>query len=165
LHLDTHEHSRCIIRDEKLRTYGRKDQFAQHLRSFHHCGVIREELFTLWKKDFKTSEQYWNCGICQECVYGWSERLKHIGTHWELGLTMLDWTLVVPQEDGAEVARFAPPSSNASITGLQDNMDTPCMVGRADAAPTVYCEVVPRESIRNARYKALGIDDDSEIWW
>jgi hypothetical protein len=90
-HFKNHSYDRCHQRGVSLRTYSRKDQFMQHLRTFHRCAIIHEELVVQWRRELNNVEQSWRCGICEESFLRWSERLKHIGKHWEQGLSMSDW--------------------------------------------------------------------------
>lgn len=89
-HFKNHWYDRCHQRGVSLRTYSRKDQFMQHLRAFHRCALIHEELVVQWRRELENVEQSWRCGIC-ESFSQWSERLKHIEKHWEQGLRMSDW--------------------------------------------------------------------------
>ena len=114
-----------------MRTYSRKDQFVQHLSAFHRCALIHDELLVQWRRELDNVEQSWRCGICQGSFLQWSERLKHIGKHWEQGLSMSDWkaekagwkmqsTVEVQRVvlDDVEKGGKPPPKSKLSVQGL-----------------------------------------------
>jgi hypothetical protein len=130
-HFKNHWYDRCHQRGVSLRTYSRKDQFVQHLRAFHRCTLIHDELLVQWRRELDNVEQSWRCGICEESFLRWSERLKHIGKHWEQGLSMSDWkaekagwkmqSRVEVQRvvlDDVEKGGKRPPKSRLSVQGL-----------------------------------------------
>ena len=125
-HLKTHRYEHCAKRSVKLRTYYRKDQFYQHLRSYHRCYSGCVFLETLWRKDLDVADELWHCGFCSKVNMKWHERLKHIGKHWEQGLTMGDWVHHSIEEsewvDGVEGESFEEagkaPESMLSVNSL-----------------------------------------------
>ncbi|KAH7311129.1 hypothetical protein BKA65DRAFT_518644 [Rhexocercosporidium sp. MPI-PUGE-AT-0058] len=92
IHLKNHKYDRCRERSAQMRTYFRKDQFSQHLRAFHLCtAAALEELRSNSRFEWDSANGLWQCGICDVINTNWPERLKHIGRHWEHGLTMDNW--------------------------------------------------------------------------
>jgi hypothetical protein len=48
----------------------------------------------LWRRKLQSDDddgQEWKCGICDQSFHIWKKRLKHIGKHWEAGLSMKNW--------------------------------------------------------------------------
>ncbi|KAH6667911.1 hypothetical protein B0J14DRAFT_174444 [Halenospora varia] len=90
-HLDTHGFSKCAKRSISKRTYTRKDQFVQHLRSFHRLPSVPQKLLGHYKTTLVTAEKTWECGICGVTLSSWEVRIKHIGLHWDNGYSMRNW--------------------------------------------------------------------------
>jgi hypothetical protein len=90
-HFDIHRFSRCAKRGVSQRTYARKDQFTQHLRSFHGVSSIPQPLLDHCRRTVMIGEKTWQCGICDASLPSWSARIKHIGQHWDDGYSMENW--------------------------------------------------------------------------
>ena len=75
------------------RSYGRKDQLIQHLNGYHRCIKIPSAIIEGWKRKSKQHGRSWACGVCHSAFTDWGQRLKHVGEHWDAGLSMDDWVL------------------------------------------------------------------------
>lgn len=89
------------------RSYRRKDQLVQHLRGFHRCSKVPQEVIEGWMRKTKQPDVTWVCGVCGSCFTEWTERSSHVGKHWDMGLNMLDWN----SRYEVETSSIAPVSS------------------------------------------------------
>ena len=115
-----HRYHDCVARPVEDRTYGRKDQLAQHVRGFHRGQDVQKDMITNWRRRVVQSGQTWTCGICFHNVKFsvWSERLLHVGHHWDDGLDMRHWkTTSLPEKE----ATLESAASNQDLA--QENED------------------------------------------
>jgi len=86
-----HNYELCAERQVSERTYSRMEKLTQHLRGFHKCAAVQPEMLSEWKKVTEQTKMEWTCGICDTSFNRWSDRLKHVGNHWDDGLDISHW--------------------------------------------------------------------------
>jgi hypothetical protein len=117
-----HRYHDCVARPVEDRTYGRKDQLAQHIRGFHRGLDVQKDMITNWRRRVIQSGQTWTCGICFAEFSLWSERLLHVGNHWNDGLDMRHWKTTSRPE---KVATFESALSAELIPDLAQESENP----------------------------------------
>ncbi|KAH6665978.1 hypothetical protein B0J14DRAFT_204714 [Halenospora varia] len=74
--------------------------FSSEVALFHHLSRVHGQkvetpAMASWSR-FTENEYYWNCGFCEEVMSRWSDRVDHIGTHFEAGMVMSLWDPLKP---------------------------------------------------------------------
>jgi hypothetical protein len=82
-----HKWNECKEQPLHQRVFFRKDQLAQHIRSFHKSS-LSSHMNDNWKYQIDQKGRTWQCGICGVRFDEWKIRKKHISDHWEAGLDM-----------------------------------------------------------------------------
>ncbi|KAL3482640.1 hypothetical protein BJX62DRAFT_245695 [Aspergillus germanicus] len=86
-HLTQHAVTACQDESGARRSFRRKDHLAQHLRLVH--GVSSCPGMDSWK--IGRSAVSSRCGLCNQHLSTWEERVDHLAEHFRTGQTMADW--------------------------------------------------------------------------
>jgi hypothetical protein len=88
---NAHNYAPCLQNKFSGRTFERKDGLQQHLKLVHSQNFITPYMLEHWMQHGVNGHQQWACGICPHDFSDWNTRLKHVGHHWDDGLSMKDW--------------------------------------------------------------------------
>ena len=94
-HCSEHADQPCSGQDAQDRTYVRKGDFQEHLRTVHNQSAMTRAMQD-WSWPPEDNTWYWNCGFCGEILSRWSDRAKHIGGHFQGGEVMSSWDPLIP---------------------------------------------------------------------
>ncbi|KAI9767086.1 MAG: hypothetical protein M1840_005874 [Geoglossum simile] len=94
-HCSAHADQPCYGQETKDRTFISKGEFQKHLRTVHNQQAMTRAMQD-WSWPPEDSAWYWNCGFCSEVLARWSDRAKHIGSHFQGGEPMSSWDPLMP---------------------------------------------------------------------
>lgn len=91
-HLGTHAVSQCCGRYGEVRSYTRRVNLLNHLRTSH--GVLDgSALADEWQETNKNGKNFFSCGFCVSCFSTITEQISHIDTeHWTRRQELSDWS-------------------------------------------------------------------------
>ncbi|KAF2268119.1 hypothetical protein CC78DRAFT_590418 [Lojkania enalia] len=98
-HFEKHNISKCILKDHRERTFGRKDLLKQHVQQVHLVDVdaTQSRAFQVpnaWARDVDTAESdpqsLW-CGFCKANFDSTKKRMEHVAGHFRDGANMDQW--------------------------------------------------------------------------
>ncbi|KAL4952896.1 hypothetical protein BDW69DRAFT_195262 [Aspergillus filifer] len=106
-HLTQHAATACQGESGARRSFRRKDHLAQHLRLVH--GVSSCPDMDRWKISRPAVSS--RCGLCDQRLNTWEERIDHLAEHFRTGQTMADWVgeHEFPADFAGLVANALPP--------------------------------------------------------
>jgi hypothetical protein len=94
-HCSMHADQPCYGQETKDRTYISKEEFQKHLRTVHNQLTMTRTMQD-WSWPPEDNAWYWNCGFCGEVLARWSDRAKHISSHFQGGEVMSSWDPLMP---------------------------------------------------------------------
>lgn len=86
-HMTMHQHFSCAHAAESERTFFRKDNLMQHLRSTHHVGKgylkRMKDTISYWKTEspLPSESPLLMCPVCDKMSTDWKSRVNHVATH------------------------------------------------------------------------------------
>jgi hypothetical protein len=94
-HCSQHNVQHCY--DEKTvdQTFISKEALQQHLSTVHNQTKMNHRTQKWWHLR-KNDEWYWNCGFCDTLFPRWTDRVVHIGEHFNEGMVMSSWDPLTP---------------------------------------------------------------------
>ncbi|KAL2829316.1 hypothetical protein BJY01DRAFT_255066 [Aspergillus pseudoustus] len=106
-HLTQHAATACQDDSGARRSFRRKDHLAQHLRLVHSVSSCPD--IDSWK--IGRSAVSSRCGLCDQRLATWEERIDHLAEHFRTGQTMADWVgeHEFPVDFAALVSNALPP--------------------------------------------------------
>lgn len=87
-HPELHNYSACVAQSDEARLFHRKDHLRQHLRLFHR-GCNFNDSMKSWLSYMNKVKS--RCGFCNARMETWTERQKHLATHFRMGVDMREW--------------------------------------------------------------------------
>jgi len=94
-HDSQHTIQHCYNEVAKDRTLISKDALLQHLSTIHNQTEMTHNM-QKWSRSPKDNGWYWNCGFCDTLLPRWSDRVVHIGDHFNEGAVMSSWDPLTP---------------------------------------------------------------------
>ncbi|PYI12329.1 hypothetical protein BO78DRAFT_356249 [Aspergillus sclerotiicarbonarius CBS 121057] len=106
-HLLEHAAAACESESGTRRSFRRKDHLVQHLRLVHNVTPPRD--LDSWKIGQPAISS--RCGICNQALRTWEQRVDHLAEHFRTGSTMADWRgeHEFPPGFAAQVVNALPP--------------------------------------------------------
>jgi hypothetical protein len=95
-HSSHHNSEPCSSLPVGDRTFIGEEEFREHLRKVHNQPAVTEHMQDNWWWYPRDDKHYWNCGFCDLLLTSWTERVKHIGDHFQEGMTMSSWDPLMP---------------------------------------------------------------------
>lgn len=93
-HYLTHEDEPCAHKSTRERTFRRRVDLEKHFWNMHGQREIPDYL-NRWSFEPQYEDWYWQCGFCDRSMSGWTDRVRHIGNHFQEGLSMFCWDPVI----------------------------------------------------------------------
>ena len=106
-HLLGHAATACESESGARRSFRRKDHLVQHLRLVHKVTTPSD--IDDWKIGQPAISS--RCGICNQALKTWEQRVEHLAEHFRTGSTMADWQgeHEFPPAFAAQVVNALPP--------------------------------------------------------
>ena len=94
-HFSQHETQHCYGKKRKDRTFTTKYALRQHIATVHNQKEMSHRM-RRWSRSPKDNDWYWNCGFCDSVLPSWTDRVVHIGAHFNEGKVMSSWDPLKP---------------------------------------------------------------------
>ncbi|KAF8856903.1 hypothetical protein BDZ45DRAFT_803804 [Acephala macrosclerotiorum] len=89
-HYLQHEDGPCAHKSTRERTFRRKEDLEKHFWNMHGQRETPDCL-NRWSFEPLYEDWYWQCGFCDRSMSKWTDRVRHIGNHFQEGLSMFCW--------------------------------------------------------------------------
>lgn len=94
-HCSQHKFQQCYDEKTADQTFISKEALQQHLSTVHNRTEMSHRMQKWWRLR-KDDEWYWNCGFCDTLLARWTDRVVHIGEHFNEGTVMSSWDPLTP---------------------------------------------------------------------
>lgn len=94
-----HRAAECVRKPFRDRAFNRKDHLRQHFKQVHDLKSASSNP-DLWSRPIQNStpKERWLCGFCHLRLGTWLDRMAHIKSHFEPGLTTENWSLAIDSQ-------------------------------------------------------------------
>ncbi|CZR58248.1 uncharacterized protein PAC_08139 [Phialocephala subalpina] len=90
------EHNALQCHDgKKDRTFISKEALQRHLSTVHNQTEMTPKMHD-WSRYPNDGDWYWKCGFCDTLLPNWTDRVEHIGVHFNKGMVMSSWDPLTP---------------------------------------------------------------------